>query len=536
MTAGTADAEDARPNVVLIVADDLGYSDTGSFGGEIRTPNLDALADQGIRLTNFHAAPTCGPTRAMLLTGVDHHRAGLASNADALIRLPELRGRPGYEGHLNRQVVTFARLLQDSGYRTYMTGKWDLGKEPGFLPTDRGFDRYFGIADGGASHFADAIGNSRPQARAAYFDGDQRLEQLPADFYSSTTYVDRLLGFVEGGDRKEPFFAYLAFTAPHWPLQVPDDWIDRYAGAYDAGWHAIREARVAKQRELGIVADDAPAAPQNRAVPDWGSLSPARRAVELKRMELHAAMIELMDREIGRFLAAAGQGQRETIVIFLSDNGAEANAVDRLPDNEYWIPATFDNRLDNMGRQGSYVWLGVGWGHAAVTPLRLYKSYPAEGGIRTPAIVYSSNGRFEPSIRADLVTVMDIAPTILDLAGATHPGAKYGDRDVLPMNGRSALDYLENRTRTVHGDEPIGWELYGNRALIRGAWKVSLTWPPEGDGRWQLFNLARDPGETEDLSASRPDLLEELRHAWNDYAEANGVAIFDEDLGYGRYP
>jgi len=529
-------ASDERPNIVLVVADDLGYSDIGSFGSEIRTPNIDAMAERGIRLTNFHTAPTCGPTRAMLMSGVDHHRAGLASNAAALIRLPQLRGRPGYEGYLNSQVVTFVQLLQDSGYRTYMTGKWDLGKEPGYLPTDRGFDRYFGIADGGASHFSDATGNTRRLARASYFDDGTPVDTLPADFYSSTTYVDKMLGYVAADDGERPFLAYLALTAPHWPLQVPDEWIDQYAGVYDDGWHAIRERRFAKQRELGIVPDDAAMSPPNRAVPDWATLSPARRATELKRMELYAAMIELMDREVGRLLSAIEDRDRETILIFLSDNGAEANAIDQWLDNDYWIPAAFDNRLDNMGRRDSYVWLGVGWGHAAVTPLKLYKSYTAEGGIRTPAIVYSSAGRFAPSLRDGLVTVMDVAPTILALAGVDHPGTRYLDRDVLPMSGRSALGYLEGRSDTVHGDEPLGWELYGNRALIRGNWKATLTWPPEGDGRWQLFDIRRDPAETRDLASDEPGMLEELRHAWDNYAEANGVAIIDEDLGYGRYP
>jgi len=529
-------AAEHRPDLVLILADDLGYSDIGGFGGEIRTPTLDALAERGVRLTNFHTAPTCGPTRSMLMTGIDHHRTGLASNAAALIRLPQLRGRPGYEGYLNDRVVTVARLLQDGGYRTYMTGKWDLGKEPGHLPTDRGFDHFFGLADGGASHFADARGNTRALARAAYFDDERPVDRLPDDFYSTTTYVDRLLDFIRTGDNERPFFAYLAFTAPHWPLQVPDEWVDRYAGAYDAGWHEVREARFARQRELGVIPRDAGMAPQNRAVPDWESLSPARRAVELKRMELYAAMIELMDQEIGRFLDGIAGRDRETVVVFLSDNGAEANAVNRLLDNEYWIPATFDNRLANMGRRDSYVWLGAGWGHAAVTPLSLYKSYTAEGGIRTPAIVYSSSGRFESSIRGDLLTVMDIAPTLLELAGVDHPGTRYADRDILPMTGRSALAYLENRVETVHGDEPIGWELYGNRALIRGNWKATLTWPPEGDGRWTLFDLALDPGETADLSGEQPGILEELRHAWSEYADANGVAAIEEDLGYGRYP
>jgi arylsulfatase len=526
-----------RPNIIVILADDLGYSDLGTYGGEIRTPNLDALAAEGIQLTNFHTGPTCGPTRAMLLSGIDHHRAGVGANAAALLRLPELRGRPGYEGYLNNRVVSFAKLLQDDGYHTFMTGKWDLGAKPGTLPTDRGFDHYFGLLSGGASHFSDATGNMRPVARAKYFEDDQRLKQLPPDFYSSKTYTDRLLGFIE--DRPsddEPYFAYLAYTAPHWPLQVPDDWIDKYKGDYDDGWHAVRRARFERQVELGILAESADLPEQNRNVDDWTKLSPAQRQTELKRIELHAAMIELMDYHIGRVLESVeALSDRETIIIFMSDNGAEGNAIGHLLDNEYWIPATFDNRLDNMGREGSYVFLGAGWGQATVSPFRIFKSFTTGGGIRAPAIFYSTADRFNSARNDTLVTVMDIAPTILDLANVEHPGERYNGKTILPMNGRSALRALSGKDDSVHGNAAIGWELYGNRALIKGDWKAVLTWPPEGEGEWQLFNLRNDPTEVHDLATQEESRMAEMIEAWNDYAASNGVAIVNEDIGYGRY-
>jgi len=527
-----------EPNIIVILADDLGYSDLGAYGGEIRTPNLNALAAQGIQLTNFHTGPTCGPTRAMLMSGVDHHRAGVGANAAALLRLPELRGRPGYEGYLNDRVVSFVKLLQDSGYHTFMTGKWDLGAKSGTLPTDRGFDHYFGLVSGGASHFSDATGNMRPIAKAKYFEDEKQLQELPEDFYSSRTYTDRLLGFIESrpGD-DEPYFAYLAYTAPHWPLQVPDDWIDKYKGDYDEGWHAIRRARFERQVELGILAKTADLPEQNRNVAQWAELSPAQRQTELKRIELHAAMIELMDFHIGRVLESVEKlSDRETIIIFMSDNGAEGNAIGHLLDNEYWIPATFDNRLDNMGRKGSYVFLGAGWGQATVSPFRIFKSFTTGGGIRAPAIFYSTGNRFRTGRNDALVTVMDIAPTILDLANIEHPGEIYDGREVLPMTGRSALGTLSGEDDSVHGEVAVGWELYGNRALIKGDWKAILTWPPEGDGEWQLYNLKDDPTEVHDLAIREEDFMAEMIEAWNDYAAANGVAIVNEDIGYGRYP
>lgn len=524
------------PNILLIVADDLGYSDLGAYGGEIKTPNLDALATGGLRLTNYHTSPTCGPTRAMLMTGVDHHKAGIGTNAASLRRLPELAGRPGYEGFLNDRVVTVASLLHDAGYRTYMTGKWDLGGQPGKRPTDRGFDRYFGIPAAGASHFSDATGTFRPVKDAVYLEDGERVDALPDDFYTSKDYTDRMLDFVAAGESDAPWFAYVAYTAPHWPLQVPDDWIERYRGIYDIGWDAIRHQRFERQRELGILPPQAVLSESGPSVPEWASLSPGQREVELKRMELYAAMVELMDRHIGRLVSTlTTDAARETVVIFLSDNGSEGNDIEAILDNKYWIPATFDNRLDNMGRVGSYVWLGAGWGQATSSPFRLYKSFVTEGGIRAPAVFSSTGERFAAGIRHGLVDVRDIAPTLLDLAGIAHPGERYRDRDVLPPDGRSALAYLEGRADTVHADEPVGYELYGNRAIIAGRFKAVLTWPPEGDGRWSLYDLSQDPAESTDLSLVEPARLAELASAWADYAEASGVAVFSRDLGYGRY-
>jgi arylsulfatase len=529
---------DTRPDILLIVADDLGFSDVGAYGSEIRTPHIDALAQQGVQLTGFHTSPTCGPTRAMLMSGVDHHQAGLGSNAAALMRLPELRGRPGYEGHLNDRVVTFATLLQDAGYRTYMTGKWDLGIKQGMLPVDRGFDEYFGIGHGGASHFSDKIGTQSPIADAAYFDGRRRLEKLPDDFYSSRTYTEKLLQFIEGnGADDQPFLAYLAFTAPHWPLQVPDEWLDRYKGEYDSGWDEIRRTRLQRQKELGIVSQDTELPPRHRAAGQWTKLFDSQRNLETRRMELYAAMVEYMDEQIGRVLEAlqARQQDRELIVIFLSDNGSEGNAIGTLLDNEYWVPNNFDNRLDNLGRQGSYTWLGPGWAQAGSTPLDLFKSFVSGGGIRTPAVLWSSAGRFDGGVKTGIVTVRDIAPTILDLAGVEHPGAQYKGRSLVPVSGKSALPYLQGDADTVHGDAAIGWELYGNRALIKGEFKALLTWPPEGDGQWQLFDIIDDPAESRDLADARPELMRDLVAEWQRYAEEKGVAIFDRDLGYGRY-
>lgn len=527
--------ESTKPNVILIVADDLGYSDLGVYGSEIKTPNLNRIAQQGIQLTNYHTGPTCGPTRAMLMTGVDNHRAGLGTNSAALRRLPELRGLPGYEGYLNNRVIPFSKILKDGGYHTFMAGKWDLGKIKGKLPTDQGFDRYFGIVDGGGSHFSDARGTFAGQKMAAYFEDGKSVPKLPDDFYSSESYTDRVLDYINNAPNDDkPFFAYLAYTAPHWPLQVPDEWIEKYKGVYDSGWQEIRKDRFERQKKLGIIDSDTNLPPMNRAVKNWDELAPFQKQVELKRIELHAAMVELMDFHIGRLIEYIESNiERETIIIFVSDNGAEGNSIGDVGDNKYWIPATFDNRLDNMGKRDSYVWLGAGWANAMVAPFGIYKSYTTEGGIKTPAIFYSTKNRFMNSKKNSVMTVMDIAPTILDMAGLDHPHSK--EVDLLSMTGRSALKYLTNETESIHENNPIGWELYGNRALIKGNFKAVLIWPPEGDGEWQLYNISDDPTESNNLAESHPSVLQELMTDWQGYAEINGVAIIDEDIGYGRY-
>ena len=528
---------DERPNIVLIVADDVGYADIGAYGSEIRTPNLDALALEGMRLTNYHAAPTCGPSRSMMLTGVDHHLAGSGINRAGLFRLPELRGRPGYEGYLNDSVVTFATLLNDAGYHTYATGKWDPGTRPGQLPIDHGFEKSFVLAAGGGSHFDDMAGTTRPVAVVPYYENENKVEKLPEDFYSSEFYTDRIIDYINSNDDGQPFMAYLSYTAAHWPLQVPDDWLDRYADDYEEGWHAVRKSRFNRQKDIGVIPAHAQLSNEHPAVEAWEDLLPAQRQVELRRMRIYAAMIENMDHHIGRLLDNLRERDtnRETIIIFVSDNGAEGNAVDRIMDNSYWIPSTFDNRLDNLGRQGSYVWLGLGWAQASVSPFHLHKSYTTAGGLRTPAIVYSTDGRTGTGLKDAIITVRDIAPTILELAGVEQPDGSFKGKPVHRMSGTSFLDYLGGRSDAVHDNEPLGWELYGSRALIKGEWKAVRIFPPAGTGDWQLFNIKTDPTETANLAADFPDVIAELTADWDAYADANGVAVFERDLGYGRY-
>ncbi len=532
VTAGAAAAE--RPNVLVILVDDVGYSDLGAFGSEIRTPNLDELANEGLLLTNFHSGATCGPTRAMLMSGTDNHITGMGVQSASSV--PEYQDDPHYLGYMSDRVVSLATLMSDAGYRTYMAGKWHLGGEPEQRPSARGFERSFALRAGGASRFSDA--HDLFDDEATYWEDGEQVDALPDDFYSSEFYTDTMIDYIESGrEHGRPFFGYLAYTALHWPVQVPDDWLDRYRGRYDDGWDALRGERLARMTKLGLVAEGVEVTPRLETVSAWEDLSSLGRQVEARKMELYAAMLENLDFHIGRVIAYLREsGQYEnTFILFFSDNGPEGNNMGSMGDNPYWLPATFDNRLENMGRERSYVWMGPGWAQVSALPHRMYKAFVSEGGITVPAIV-SWSGIEHKGARSDaFATVMDVLPTALELAGASHPGTSYEGREVAELRGRSLLAHLGGESDTVHGDAFInGWEAYGRRAFRSGNWKIVWLWDPYGPSRWELFNLADDPGETHDLSEAEPEKLAELLAGWDGYVESTGIVVLDRDEGYGR--
>jgi arylsulfatase A-like enzyme len=520
-----------RPNFLLIVADDLGFSDIGAFGGEIETPNLDSLAHAGLRLTDFHSAPACSPTRSMLLTGTDHHIAGIGTMIE--VALPDFKGAPGYEGYLNSRVVTVTELLRDAGYQTLMSGKWHLGMTRETSPWARGFERSFALLPGGASHYSSAPLMPTPGAGPIYIEDDTFTDRLPADFYSSDYLTTKLLQYLgERMDRARPFFAYLPFSAPHWPLQAPQHLINKYQGRYDAGPEALRLRRLARLQSLGLCAPDVIPHPIVGAAKEWSELSAEERKISARTMEVYAAMVDAMDWNIGRvisYLRATGELDN-TVVMFLSDNGAEGALVEAIPlvgprivEN---IRQNYDNRLENIGRGNSFVWYGPLWAQAATAPSRLYKMFTTEGGIRVVAFITYPGFARQKDISRAFSTVMDIAPTILELAGTTHPGTAYNGRDIAGIRGRSLVPYLNKGTAVVHSaDQATGWELFGRRAIREGDWKAVFIPPPNGPGAWQLYNLAADPGETHDLAASDHDRLVHLLRLWDQYVAETGVVL-----------
>jgi arylsulfatase len=530
LAAGTSSAE--RPNIMLVVIDDMGYSDVGPFGAEIRTPNLDRLARVGVRFTNFYAGAACSPTRSMLMSGTDNHIAGMGTNAEALS--PSQLGQPGYEGYLNDRVVSVASLLKEAGYHTYMTGKWHLGEGLEHDPSKRGFEKSYTMIQGGASHFDDEwmmCANYTP----TYRENGVRVH-VPRGFFSTEFYTGKIIEYIDEQNDDDPFFAYLAFTAVHDPLHVPDDWLNKYAGSYDDGYDAIRKKRLQRMKTMGLVPQGTALGPWLPMVPTWEDLDPEQRKLEARRMEIYAAMVENTDSHIGRlldYLEKSGHLE-DTVVIVLSDNGANGMPMHAYPGtDEAWVERNSDNRIENWGRRGSRIAQGMGWAQASVTPFRLFKGFIAEGGIRSPMIV-SGPGMGRPGeIETALVHVMDLAPTFLETAGSTYP-SRWKGSELVPMRGKSILSLLDGTSDVVHAEnEVIGWELMGWRAVRKGRWKLTWIDAPFGTSNWQLFDLVSDPGETTDVSEDNPEQLQRLMQSWDEYEKEVGIIYSEEGLPIG---
>lgn len=534
LVSGAADDAKPKPNLLLIVADDMGFSDAACFGGEIRTPNLDSLAARGMRCTDFHTAPSCSPTRSMMLTGTDNHIAGIGNMAEWAG--PEQKGKPGYEGHLNDRARSVASLLRESGFHTYMAGKWHLGEKPGEWPAAKGFERDFTLLQGAGSHWSDMLGLLPSEPKVGYTRNGEKLESLPKDYYSSKNLTDTLIRNISEhqGDGK-PFFAYLAYQAPHGPLAVPDAWRDKYKGRYDKGYDVIRAERLARQKKLGIVSESTITFPRLPNIPAWDKLTDEQRKQSARKMELYAAMIEYMDDQIGRLLGFLKQnGQLDnTLIVFISDNGAAGEDMTELldklaPDARSWFDKTFDNRFENWGRPGSCVEYGPAWAQVSSVPFRQFKGVEAEGGIRTPLIVCGPGVSHQGTINHSLLHVMDITPTFLESAGIEHPAKNEGASIAAPQ-GKSMWPLLGGcGPATRDASDWIGWELFGNRAVRQGDWKLLRMLPAAGGtGDWELFNLKDDPAETHDRSAAHPEKREALISLWDEYVKKNGVIVSD---------
>jgi arylsulfatase A-like enzyme len=522
----TSKLADERPNILIILIDDMGFADIGSYGSEISTPNIDRLAAAGVRFSNFHAAAACTPTRGMLLTGVDNHFVGMGNMLE--IMADNQFDQPGYEGFMGYGVVTLPTLLKEAGYHTYMAGKWHLGKTKKSIPAARGFERSIALMESGADNWEKK--SYLPMYDFVHFYEDFEETDLPEDFYSTDYYTDRLIEYI-GKDHEDgkPFFGYLSLQAQHYPHQAPQRYIDKYLGVYDVGWEEIRARRYARQVELGLM----PAGltlPPIAAAPAWDSLSAEDRRMYAKKMAVYAGMLDVVDVEIGRlmkYLSDIGEADN-TVIVFMSDNGADNNEQEKIfPE---WYAANFDLSYERMGLKGSYVNYGPGWAGASGTPLTLFKGSASEGGLRAP-LIFHGPAHIKSAVNTDAFAfVTDITPTLLELANVSAPTGSYGGKDVHPINGKSMLKLLRGEDDVVHNpDEAVTYEMAGSAAVFRGDYKLMRNNPPFGDRQWRLYHAKEDPVEVHDLAKAKPELVAELIAEYDRFVEKFKVIEVPDD-------
>ena len=540
----TSNARTKRPNIVLLIADDLGYADLAMYGGEVPTPNIDSLAKSGVMFTNFHVAPTCSPSRSMLISGVDNHLNGLGNMGELLS--DQQKGQPGYEGYLNNRVVPIPEILKDNGYHTYMVGKWHLGAKPGSRPSERGFEQSFALMQGGGNHFN--MTGELANETSKFVDNGQEVTSLPPNYYAARYYTDKMIDYINK-DRNsgKPFFIYASYQNVHAPLQVPDEYIKKYLGKYDMGWDKVREQRFNRQKQLGLIPQNLELPPRWPMVPAWDSLSPEEKRYNSKVMAIYSGMLNALDDNIGRLIKHLKDiGEYDnTVFIFISDNGGSGldfvNTTNgKLSPSELykeWFEKIgIDNSYENLGRGNSYVSLGLNWSQVSNTPLLWSKARHSEGGTRVPAFISYPRGGVQSGKRTDAFAhELNIVPTVLNYAGINPPKNTYQGRTVIPPQGRSLRAFLEGKaTRVYSPNEPFAQEVFGtnNKSLKLGDWKILKLNPPWGDNTWKLYNLREDPRELNDLSQNNPEQLNKMVALYDQYAKEKNIVPGDPAYGF----
>jgi arylsulfatase A-like enzyme len=498
-----------KPNIVLILADDMGYSDIGCFGSEIKTPNLDRLASQGVRFTQFYNASRSCPTRASLLTGLYQHQAGVGDMVNDL-------GYPSYQGYLNTQCVTLGEALKLNGYNTYMSGKWHVGGRDETLPRHRGFDRYFGLIDGAGSYF-ERISYRKNQPAPRWMIDDADFNPPDSGFYMTDAITDNALSFIKAGSvSRNPFFLYLAFTSPHWPLHALPEDIAKYRGKYMKGWDILRKERYQKMLQFGIIDPSAKLSPRDLDSPDWESLTAEEKKMWDLRMSVYAAMIDRMDQNIGRVIEQLKKsGELEnTLVIFLSDNGGCHEDTRNMKN--------FLQTKGETGTRNSFEAIEIPWANVCNTPFRMFKHWVHEGGIATPFIAYYPKEIKGGTISRQPGHIIDLMPTFLEWAGGKYPEIFNGNK-IHPMEGISLVPALKGKE--LKRENPFCWEHEGNRAIRSGDWKLVSAYDNTAKKfkSWELYDLKSDRSELNDLSTKDPDRTKEMIAQYNKWAERVGV-------------
>lgn len=506
------------PNILLIVADDMAYSDLGSFGSEISTPNIDALAAEGTRFTQFYSLPSCAPTRASLLTGTNNHVAGVGSQFN----------RPGttwgYEGFLTDRVLTIPQILGQNGYQNYIVGKWHLGMEQDQLADAKGFQKSFILHQGAANHH-DNLGFEANDLPSIYSLNGTQVD-WPKGQYSTDTYTDYLIDFInQGSDSGKPFFAFAAYTSPHWPLQVADEYWKKYEALYKDGYEVLRSQRLSGLKKEGIIAEDYLLPELHSSVAPWDSLSAEQQKIEVRKMALYAGMMENLDNNVGRLiehLKIIGEYDN-TIIVFMSDNGAAYRDFYEAGPFKAFLQANYDNAYENMGKASSFVSYGIPWAEAGSAPFKFFKRFTYEGGIRVLMIIKDPKAILKGNIKSGFVTLTDLAPTFYQLAGANYPKEIEGQQ-IYPLQGKSMLALLREGIDEIHAPTDTWIVEHHKHVLVRkGDWKLINPGKQLEESQFQLFNIVNDPIESTDLKLINPVKYNELLVHWRKFKEDNRI-------------
>jgi arylsulfatase A-like enzyme len=511
-TSAQKAADKNKPNIILIMVDDMGYSDIGAYGSEIQTPNLDKLASEGLRFKEFYNNAICAPTRASLLTGQYPHRAGIGYFDVNL-------GLPAYQGFLNKESLTIGEVLRGAGYSTLLSGKWHVGNDSLSWPNQRGFDQFYGVIGGGANYFNNypmpLFGRDYP---VVLVENNKRLNPEPNSYYFTDEITNHAVTFLEEQNKtNKPFFLYVAYTAPHWPLHALPEDIAKYKGKYDKGWDELRKERYARQQQLGILDAQSKPAERDASIPQWDNLTYDEQKLWAARMEVYAAMVDRMDQGIGKIVAKLKQLKKDdnTLIVFISDNGAEGGNH------------TFGGRGKRLnsgpvGTAGSFDYVFKNWAHVSNTPLNSYKGNMHEGGISSPLIAWYPKRIKANTIAKGTGHLIDLAPTFYEVAGVKYPQQFKG---ITPhaLPGKSLVPVFTSSTQQVSRTEPIFWERAGNRAVRKGKWKLVA----DHQKAWELYDLEADRGETTDLSVQHPEVVRELAFDYTQWAARTGVVEYE---------
>jgi arylsulfatase len=503
-------ATDQRPNIILIMVDDLGYSDIGAYGSEIKTPNLDQLASEGIRFREFYNNSICAPTRASLITGQYPHKAGVGYFNVNL-------GLPAYQGYLNKESLTFGEVLRGAGYSTLLSGKWHVGNDSLGWPNQRGFDQFYGFINGASNYFD--LGKYGKGPAVELVENNKRIN-LPADKYLTDEIADHAFSFLDEQSKTgKPFFLYLAFNAPHWPLQAHEVDIAKYKGRYSIGWDSLRSERIQRQKEIGIANPNQAVAARDGEVTPWENVPFDEKQLWERKMEIYAAMVDRVDQNVGKLREKLKALKKEdnTLIVFISDNGAQGGYAGSSPRKP-------QRNTGPAGTAGSYVYQDQPWAYVSNTPHASYKNNMHEGGISAPFIAWFPKQIKAGSIVKGTGHLIDLAPTFYDFAKASYPTNNKGIT-VNPLPGKSLVPVLTGKADEVNRTEPIFWERAGNRAVRKGKWKIVSTYPAY---KWELYDMENDRGETADLAAGKTDIVNELSADYFKWAEKTGVVDYEK--------